>query len=485
MRAIRGLLNYFTRTASRVVRSAARPFRARYDAAQTTEENAKHWSNADYLSANIENAPGVRRTLKNRARYEIANNSYAKGLISTLAHDLIGTGPRLALVLPDGFEKETATIESRWLEWCNRTGYVDKLRIMHESRIGDGEGFGLLINDDTVPPGAPCLDIRLLESDQFEDTLLRPYDATRVDGVKVDRNGKPLTYNVLRYHPGDMRGAVIGSNLADEIPARFVLHWFRPSRPGQVRGVPEITPVLGLFAQLRRYTLAVLTAAETAASIAGILKTDVPADPDAEPASVEAMDRVDIVRGSLLTLPPSWDAVTFPATQPVTTYEMFKAEILNEIGRCVNAPYNVVAGNSSKYNYSSGRLDHLIYHRTIWVERERLRFRVLDPVFTAWLAEALLIPGYLPAGLPHVSTWKWEYHWDGFLSIDPQKDAAANASNLTAGLTTLAELYAANGQDWKEALRQRAREIEFAKQLGLSGSAPPTPAPPAPPETPQ
>ena len=40
----------------------------------------------------------------------------------------------------------------------------------------------------------------------------------------------------------------------------------RPSdRPGQARGIPDITPALPLFAQLRRFTLAVLAAAETAA----------------------------------------------------------------------------------------------------------------------------------------------------------------------------------------------------------------------------
>ena len=58
---------------------------ARYDAAQTTRENQRHWLLADTLSPNAATNADVRGTLRMRSRYEIANNSYAKGMIDTLA----------------------------------------------------------------------------------------------------------------------------------------------------------------------------------------------------------------------------------------------------------------------------------------------------------------------------------------------------------------------------------------------------------------
>lgn len=67
--------------------------RGRYDAAQTTDENRQHWASADQLSANAAVSPEVRRILRARARYEIANNSYAKGIVLTLANCVLGTGP--------------------------------------------------------------------------------------------------------------------------------------------------------------------------------------------------------------------------------------------------------------------------------------------------------------------------------------------------------------------------------------------------------
>jgi hypothetical protein len=71
---------------------------AKFDSAKTTPENRKHWANADGLSPNASINPEVRRVLRNRARYEVANNSYAKGIVLTLANDTIGTGPRLQML---------------------------------------------------------------------------------------------------------------------------------------------------------------------------------------------------------------------------------------------------------------------------------------------------------------------------------------------------------------------------------------------------
>ena len=87
--------------------------RSKYDAAQTTHENRRHWANADHLSANAAASAEVRRTLRNRARYEVANNSYAKGIVLTLANYVVGTGPRLQMLTDDAdanriIEKEFA-----------------------------------------------------------------------------------------------------------------------------------------------------------------------------------------------------------------------------------------------------------------------------------------------------------------------------------------------------------------------------------------
>ena len=82
-------------------RTVIRTVKARFDAAQTTADNARHWSAADALSADADASPEVRRILRTRSRYEVANNSYARGLVLMLANDTVGTGPRLQMLGED------------------------------------------------------------------------------------------------------------------------------------------------------------------------------------------------------------------------------------------------------------------------------------------------------------------------------------------------------------------------------------------------
>ena len=54
-------------------RSGAVPVRivrAKFDAAQTTPDNRRHWANADLLSADAAASAEVRRTLRSRGRRE-------------------------------------------------------------------------------------------------------------------------------------------------------------------------------------------------------------------------------------------------------------------------------------------------------------------------------------------------------------------------------------------------------------------------------
>ena len=82
---------------------ARRRLRAGFDSAETTDNNRRHWARADALSPDAAASPEVRRTLRNRARYEVANNSYARGIVLTLANDTVGTGPRLQMLPPIPF----------------------------------------------------------------------------------------------------------------------------------------------------------------------------------------------------------------------------------------------------------------------------------------------------------------------------------------------------------------------------------------------
>jgi lambda family phage portal protein len=435
---------------------------ARYDAAATNLDNYRHWANADDLSANAAASPDVRRILRNRSRYEVANNSYAKGIVLTLANDTIGTGPRLQMLSPD--PNANRIVEREFGNWSQAVSLADKLRTMRMARAEDGEAFALLTNNGRLQVPVK-LDLRLVEADQVTTPDLSLNDPHAVDGIEFDDAGNPLVYHVLRRHPGDA-GALFDFTY-DRIPAGSMIHFFRCDRPGQSRGIPDITPALPLFAQLRRFTLAVIAAAETAANFAGILYTDAPAGGEADPA--EPFEPIELESRALVTMPGGWRMSQLEAQQPATGFSEFKREVLNEIARCLNMPFNVAAGNSSGYNYASGRLDHQTYFKSLRVDQSHLGLVVLDRIFAAWLDEAVLIDDYLPESLrtldPDLSH---QWFWDGHEHVDPLKEASAQATRLANHTTTLANEYARQGRDWESELRQRAKERQLMEELGLS-----------------
>jgi len=246
--------------------------------------------------------------------------------------------------------------------------------------------------------------------------------------------------------------------------------------------VPEITPAIPLFAQLRRYTLATLTAAETAASFAAMLESAMAPEDDALDGN--PFETLEIVRGMMTTLPAGWKASQLKAEHPTTTYRDFKSELLNEIARCLNMPFNIAAGNSSGYNYSSGRLDHQTYFKSLRIDQSHAEKVVLDRLFYAWIDEASMVTDFIPAT---PIRWNHQWFWDGTEHIDPQKEASAQTTRLTNRTTTYAREFARMGLDWEDQFAQIAAENRKAQELGITlpGMVAPTSPTPSGNETPE
>jgi capsid protein len=96
---------------------------------------------------------------------------------------------------------------------------------------------------------------------------------------------------------------------------------------------------------------------------------------------------------------------------------------------------------------------------------------VLDRILTAWLDEAVLVAGLIPAGLGPMPEWPHQWFFDGNEHVDPAKEAMALVARLNSHSTTLATEYAKQGRDWETELRQRAKEVALMNELGLTASA--------------
>ncbi len=450
--------------------------RMKYDAAQTSVENMKHWSLADGLSADGSMTPEIRRTLRNRARYEVANNSYARGMVLTLAATCIGTGPRLQVLTED--EDFNSAVETEFIAWSEAMRLCEKLQTLRMAKITDGEAFAAILKNPRLKHPVE-IDLRPIEADR----VMTPYPSmpNEVDGVEYDPFGNPVLYHVSSEHPGD---SSLWYGKFETIDAEYMLHWYRSDRPGQSRGLPEIMPALPLFAQLRRYTLAVLAAAETAADFAAVLYTDAPANGEAQP--LEAMDVVELEKRMATVLADGWKLGQIKAEHPNTTYSEFKREILGEIGRCMQVPVNSLLGESSQHNYASGRLDHQTFFKSIRVEQSICEQAILYPLFKTWYRDAVRIGLFKtpkkvfaqqinhptrgrPSAGPEANSGPAAcWFWDGMEHVDPVKEAKAAASRIQCRTSNLAIECAKVGLDWEDVLNQASREKMRMAELGLS-----------------
>jgi lambda family phage portal protein len=455
-----------------------RRVRASFDAAQTNTENENHWANADALSADRAASKAVRTTLRKRGRYEVANNSYARGIVNFLASDCIGTKVRLQFTATDQntnkrvgrqdvlLSREDASfIEGEFFAWAQECHLFDLLRTLRAARCIDGESFGVLTFNPRL--SAPVkLAVRDLEADYVTaGDPFRANSSTYLDGIRYDRYGNPTYYEVLKNHPGDY---YTYNDDFEAIRSDLVFHLYLRERPGQRRGISELTPALPLFAMLRRWTLASVAAAETAADLAAILF--VRDGMAAEAADSETpFDTIPIEPRVMMTLPEGWDMKQFDPKQPISTYKEVKRELLGEICRCTGLPVHLALNDSSEHNYASARMDTQGYIKTRRVDRDRVEAQALDVIWNAWLAEAVLIDGYLPQRVrSRFTDWSHTWMFDGDEHVDPLKEAGALKIRLDSFAETLSQYWAGRGKDWEEMLEQIGRERAKMEELGLT-----------------
>lgn len=457
-------------------RNSLATLQARYDAAQTTAENIRHWRHADDLSAAAANSLAVRRTLRMRSRYEcLENNSFGKGMATTVAADFITTGPQLQILAEN--RPLARRIETAWRRWARAVRLVKKLRTARLSKLIDGEAFLIFATNNRIP-GPVKLDVRGIEADQIStpgwvDGLIDE----AVDGIEFDPDtGTPATYHLLNLHPGE-RGRILAGNRQDEktdLPADAVIHLFNADRPGQVRGIPETTPALPLFAMLRRFTLATLNAAETAANFSAVLKTQSNAFDDTDGALVDPFEGVPIDRGTMAALPYGYELQQFRAEHPTTTYTQFRDALLLEIARCLHVPQFKALGSAAGYNFSSSRMDDQDYESWLEYERGDWEIECLDRIFAEWLDEAILSGelGDMPA-MAEAIEHRWA--WRPRRSVNPLQDAHRVTHLIDAGLLTEEEYFHQQAIDPDAHYAQLDRQQQRRRQLAQDPADTPAP----------
>ncbi len=458
----------FSRTAAQPLKTAAQPQElidmrrqhGSYDAARTSTEYQNIWANADYYDADSANSRFVREKLVTRSRYEINNNGYSDGIAQTYATDIIGCGPNLRMQTgSDGFNR---MVENTWYQWCKATQFRRALWCMAHAKHSDGETFGIIRKNPRVKHPIP-MQVVLIETEQCRTPWLPVWQPGYIDGIRFDEFGNPVYFDILHQHPGSVHVMQI-NQVPERVAADYVLHWFKLRRPGQHRGIPEMSSTLNTGAAARRWREATLGAAETAADFTLFLKTQMTPD---EADLVTPMSTLDIQKRMMTALPAGYEATQMKPEHPTANYESFHKTLVNEQARPKSMPFNKAACDSSSYNYASGRLDHQTYYAALDVEREDCNDLVLDPLFDRWFDLAIAKYRWLGGNPDAVGAsarahlWDWPKH----AVADVESEANANKTQLTSGQKFLPRQFSEAGFDIDDEITAAAAAFDVDESV--------------------
>ena len=465
--------------------------RAKFDAAQTNIHNENHWANADNLDPHAAASYTVRQKLRSRSRYEVLeNNPYLKGTILTIANDFVGSGPKLRITDKRLSKQRKRIIELRWRVYAKKIQLRQKLWRMRLAKIVDGESFGMFyVNERLRHPVQ--VDYLILEADQVSSQLAYPFLPTsnknEIDGVRFDNWNNPEEYHVLNNHPGatPLTSALGFRAEGRWIDEKYIVHWFRQDR-GWLRGIPETTASLPHCSILRRYTLALVRHAETAADFSAVLETEGPAgqsawtDGSGNLMEDDPFDTFPLEHGSIMNLPWGYKLNQLNAVPIGEQYDAFVGATLREITRPLLVPYNIAAGTSKDSNMATSVVDQHIYKGAQQFERMDCEDKVLEQIATNWWTIGLRTADYYDDPISGESNFllanptlkselpQHEWGWDniGLDHTDPSKVANAietlhNGRHMT-DRDIQETFYNRDVDDWREEVLE---DDEFRQQL--------------------
>lgn len=452
-------------------RIALDQLRAAYDGA-AINRRTRGWR-ADRRGPNAEVRPAL-KTLRDRSRDLVRNNAYASAGLDLVVSYQVGAG-----IMPranTGDAALDAQVDALWSAWADRADLSERTdlyglqALMARSRCESGEALAQIIpltSAEARRRGTPVpLALQVMEPDHLDETYdggLRGAPPIIRQGVEFDSTvSRVVAYHVHLRHPAEIDSLFGPGSVLDRvrIPAERMIHLFRQDRAGQIRGVPDLAPVMTRLRSLDELEDAALEQAKVQACLAALIVSQAaPAKgpleggalADAEPAEDGTKS---LYPGMMERLLPGED-VRFIAPSGTGGFSDLARHQLHAIATGWGLTYDLLTGDLSQANYSSLRAGRLAFKRRL----ERLQWHVLvpamcEPIWRAFI-EAAVRAGALP---PRAEGYPVNWSPPVFEMVDPLKDALAIEKQMRLGLLTFGQ---AVGQMGYEPRRQVAEIAEW------------------------
>ena len=453
----------------------------RYEAAQRGARGRYKWR-ASASDANVQIGSSL-PTLRQRSSQVIRDTAYGARIADLWPAMIVGDG--ITLRRPDGSSASTnARIMAEWRRWAIDSTEIDAERrhnLLGLERLiarSVGERGEVLVrmltprrSDDVTVP----LQLQVLEGDHLDiqkdrgerrDKRGRVTQTRIVQGVELDGQGRRIAYWMLPEHPGAGHPTTPRHEPV-RVPAEEVLHIYRQDRPGQLRGVPWLAPVLSEMHDQEDFDQALHMKARAGAYVIGTVERP---SQDGDPlmgteGETSEGDRIEgLEQGAVFY---TGEGEKFQMHEPAGLgdgSEDLARRFAEKIAVGAMATFAQVTGDLRQTNYSSMRAGALEQRKII----EQLQWslmitQLLQPLWRAFIERGRMDgrPWPEPRAVPALwSTPRPD-------PIDPSKEWPALIRMVEAGLISWDEAVAERGKDPDRHAREVADRAEMLAGEGL------------------
>lgn len=397
---------------------------------------------------------GARARLRNLSRDMIRNRPIAARAQSVVASNVVGKGVRFSVVSEDDAVKKavTSVLSEHFLtpriDALREQNVYGQQRTVINTVFSDGEILARrrFRNPAFEPDLVLPFQVELIEADHLDTTITSYGQNEVIDGVEIGPTGRAVAYHLWREHPGASTRWHKGKTLSERVDAADILHIRRLDRPGQLRGVPWLAPVMMTLGELSDYQEAEIVKQKIAALMAFIITSAEGENPYAGKGLEE------LAPGGFVGLEPGQTVeVTDPPT--VQGYADFMRQGQRQIAAGVGLTYEAVSADLSGTNFTSFRAGRMEMDANVQAWQQFLIIDQYCEGVTRWMREGWTMAArrrpqdqQLALG---ADTSRWSLAWTPPVRpmVDPNKEIPAKIRSIEAGLSSLQREQRGMGHD--------------------------------------
>lgn len=427
------------------------------------------------------------QTIRNRTRDSERNDWSANSATTKWTTSLIGIGitPRFKRITNKSRKQAILDLYHDFVKQADADGvlnYYGLQTLAVRSWLSSGEVFARyrarFIDEGLAVP----MQIQLLEADMCPmldaDTYQGLPAGNRIrSGIELNKRGRRVAYWFYKEHPGDRpNGTVTNAEDLVRVAASEVVHIFEPTRPGQLRGVSHLAPILTRLRNIENYDDATLTRQQLANLVVAFITRSLPpltGDEDIDGLTGQAIEEdpagnplVGLQPGLVQELDDGQDVKWSNPPEAGTNYPDYMRTQHMGTAAGTGLPYELFAGDIKEVSDRTLRVIINEFRR----HAEQRQWQIIIPQFCektiAWFANAAFMVGAVSEEeRDAITRAEWAPH--GWAYIHPVQDPQGKKLEVESGFRSRSSVIGERGDDPEMVDEERAADIEREKAMGL------------------